>query len=109
MSTSCTDIIRSINQSWHLELKNSLDEEGMVAALAVHINDLIVHDFPRLINMLYMLDVSEIKIKQMLLENKGTDAGMTLAHLVVERQKQKQKTRDLFKSRANDIPDDEKW
>ena len=109
MSTSCTDIIRSINQSWQLELKNSLDEEGLVSALAVHINDLIVHDFPRLINMLYMLDVSEIKIKQMLLENKGTDAGIMLAHLVVERQKQKQKTRDLFKSRANDIPDEERW
>ena len=109
MSTSCTDIILSINHSWQLKLRSTLDEEGLVKALAVHINDLIVHDFPLLINMLYMLDVSEEKIKQMLQKHKDTDAALMLAHLVVERQKQKQKTRDLFKKRANDIPDDEKW
>ena len=109
MSTSCTDIIRSINHSWQLKLESSLTEMDLIQALALHINECIVHDFPKLINMLYMLDVNEQKIKHTLLENKGTDAAIMLAHLVVERQKQKQKTRELFKSRANDIPDDEKW
>ena len=109
MSTSNTDIIKSINQNWELQLAYTLSEEDLVRALGVHINGLIVHEFPRLINMLYMHDVSEAKIKQMLQQNKGVDAGIMLAHMVVERQKQKQKTRGSFKSRADDIPDDEKW
>jgi hypothetical protein len=109
MSSPCTDIIQSINTSWQLQLKTSLTEADLVQALALHINDLIVHDFQRLITMLYILDVSEDKLKTLLNKNKGTDAAVMIAHLVVERQKQKIKTRDLFKSRADDIPDDEKW
>lgn len=109
MSSPCTDIIQSINNSWQLQLKTSLTEEDLVQALALHINELIVNDFQRLITMLYILDVSEEKLKIMLGKNKGTDAAVMIAHLVVERQKQKVKTRDLFKSRAEDIPDDEKW
>ena len=63
MYSPCTDIIQSINNSWQLQLKTSLTEEDLVKALALHINELIVHDFQRLITMLYILDVSEEKLK----------------------------------------------
>lgn len=106
MSAPCSDIIRSINQSWQLELKPTLTEADLLQVLAEHINGLIVHDFPRLIHMLYMIDVSEVKLKQMLRSHKDTDAALMIAHLVVERQKQKQRSRELFSPRDQDIDED---
>jgi len=32
-----------------------------------------------------------------------------IAHLIIERQKQKLKTRELFRSRDNDIDENERW
>lgn len=49
--------------------------------------------------MLYTIDVNEAKLKAMLREYQGTDAALLIAQLVVDRQKQKQKTRDMFKPR----------
>jgi hypothetical protein len=106
MWTSGTDIINSINNSWQLALLPTLTEEELVQELAKHINEMIVHDFPRLIHMLYMIDVNEGKLKEMLRSNKGTDAALMIAHLVVERQKQKQRSRELFSPRDQDIDDD---
>ena len=77
-------------------------------ALAAHINHLIQADFHRLVAWLYRLDISESKLKQTLDENTDKDAGELIAALVIERQLQKLKTRQDFKSRE-DIPDDEKW
>ena len=97
MNSNCTDIIVSINRAWQLDIQPTLTEEDLVQALAVHINGLINHDFPKLIHMLYTIDVNEAKLKTLLRDHKDTDAGLLIAHLVVERQKQKQKTRDMFK------------
>jgi hypothetical protein len=45
----------------------------------------------------------------MLIKNKETDAALVIAHLVIERQKQKIKTRSMFKPWVDDINEDEKW
>jgi hypothetical protein len=76
--------------------------------LAAGINQLIETDFSRLVMILYRIDVSEATLKKMLQENPGTNACDLLAKLIVERQLQKQKTRQQYKPR-HDIPDDEKW
>jgi hypothetical protein len=60
-----------------------------VQALAARINHLIVHDFPRLIHILYVIDVSEEKLKKLLRTYKDSDAGVIIAKLVVDRQKKK--------------------
>lgn len=109
MWSNGTDIIQSINNSWQLALRPTLTEEELVQALSLHINQMIVHNFPRLIHMLYMIDVSEVKLKEMLRQHRDTDASMMIAHLVVERQKQKQKSRALFRSRDQDIDEDQKF
>jgi hypothetical protein len=108
MWSSGKDIIDSINNSWQLTLRPTISEDELVQALAKHINGLIVHDFPYLIHMLYMIDVSETKLKDLLRQNKDTDAALMIAHLVVDRQKQKQKTRELFHPRENEVEGDEK-
>jgi len=45
----------------------------------------------------------------MLASHPGSDAGLIIAHLVVERQKQKVRTRALFKQQENDINEEERW
>jgi hypothetical protein len=102
MWTSGTDIIDSINNAWQLALKPTLSEEELVQALAGHINTLIVEDFPKLIQMLYRIDVNETKLKEMLRSHKDTDAALMIAHLVVERQKQKKRSRDMYSRRPGE-------
>ncbi len=79
-----------------------------IAALAAAINRLIQTDFTALVNILYRLDVSEARLKQVLAEQAGTDAGELIAALMVKRHLEKIQTRALFR-KQDDIPDDEKW
>lgn len=79
-----------------------------IEKLAVFINDLINHDFQKLVNILYRVDVNEKKLKQLLKENPGSDAGRIIAELIIERQIQKIKSRRENK-KQNDISDEEKW
>lgn len=76
--------------------------------LANHINFLIDKDFNKLIAILYRLDVNEIKLKQLILENREKNAGKTIAVLIIERQIEKIKSRKQFRSDA-DIADEDKW
>jgi len=89
MWSSGTDIIQAINNRWELALQPSITEEELVQALAARINDLIIHDFPKLIHILYVIDVNEEKLKTLLRTNKDSDAGVIIAKLVVDRQKKK--------------------
>lgn len=82
--------------------------EEWMRELAAAINRLIQTDFTGLVNILYRLDVSEARLKQVLSEQPGTNAGELIAVLMVERQLEKMRTRNQFKQHG-DIPDDEKW
>ena len=57
---------------------------------------MINDDFNRLISLLYRIDVSETKLKQLLRENTTTNAGLLIARLILERQWQKIETRRKF-------------
>ncbi len=78
-------------------------------ALAAKINELLLGNFQQLISILYRMDVSEAKLRLLLKENPGTDAGLIIADLVIERQAQKIKSRREFRQRDNDISEEEKW
>jgi hypothetical protein len=78
-------------------------------ALAVKINELLIGNFQQLISILYRMDVSEAKLRLLLRENPGTDAGLIIADLVIERQAQKIRSRREFRQRDNDISEEEKW
>lgn len=77
--------------------------------LAAYINELIAKDFSKLVYLLYAVDVSEKKLKQILAEQPDQDAGKLIAKLVVERQEQKRKSREEFKTPEQDIPEEDKW
>lgn len=91
------------------------EEAELKKQLVEYINYLTLYDFNRLVQILYRIDVSEQKLKILLLENPQTDAAIMIAELIIQRQIEKAKTREEFKSsnqnKAEDqnIPDDEKW
>jgi hypothetical protein len=75
--------------------------------LIVFLNELINHDFEKLIYVLYKVDVSEKKLKNVL-NVSNADAASVLADLIIERQLQKLESRRIFK-KDDEIPEDEKW
>lgn len=83
-------------------------ENLSVAQLTDYVNDMIHHDFTGLLNLLYRLDVSEIKVRKILDEMQQEDAGKIIAAVIIERQLQKIKTKQQFKQKG-EIPEDEKW
>jgi hypothetical protein len=102
-------ILEAIRKDWPLTLPEKCTEEQLVQLLAVEINQLINHDFSRLIAILYRIDISEPKLKILLAENKGSDAGRIIAWMIMERQNEKQRSREQYRNRNEDIPEDEKW
>ena len=76
--------------------------------LSAYINDLINHDFEKLIHVLYRLDVSQKKLKSTLVSS-SSNAGMLIAEMIIERQVQKIKTREQFRQQNSNFSDEEKW
>ena len=76
--------------------------------LAERVNYLLVDEFEKLVSILYMLDVNESKLKEVIHQNPGVDAGLIIADLMIERQSQKIKSRRESR-RDNDISEEEKW
>jgi hypothetical protein len=81
---------------------------GWYRELVEAVNNLLVHDFNRLIQLLYRFDVDEQKIRRSISGNPGTDAAELIAGLLLERQLQKIRLRKSFKAQAAD-DDEEKW
>lgn len=69
----------------------------MFSLLAAYIQDLIDTDFSKLVNTLYRIDVSEEKIKKALNLANPKDANFVIAQLIIEREKQKVKSREAYK------------
>lgn len=86
------ELILSLNELFSLEIKEDAYQK-LKARLAEKINELIIHDFNKLIQILYRMDVNETKLKILLKENSTQNASEIIASLVIERQLQKLKSR----------------
>ena len=102
------ELIQSINEELALELPSKINADELRQQLAVYINDLVIHDFQKLVSVLYRIDISELRLKQLLKDNPDREASLLIADLIIERQLQKIKSRKEYKS-DNTISDDEKW
>jgi hypothetical protein len=95
-----------------LNLHNQLDavqKEEVKGHLIFYINHLLLYDFDKLVQILYRVDVSENKLKDVLKKNSGTDAAIIIADLLMERQEEKLKTKEAFKKSNGNIPGEDKW
>ena len=93
------ELIQIINKQIDTDLTQDISRDELLQKLTVFINDLIVNDFEKLISILYKVDVDEKKLKRILKENAGTDAGEIIATMVIERELQKIETRKQFGSK----------
>jgi hypothetical protein len=71
------------------------------------INDLIKEDFSKLVQLLYRIDVSEAKLKNVLKEHPNEDAGKLMAKIVIERLAATKKARESFSTKSTNIEDNE--
>lgn len=102
------EALQEVSRELGIILKDQ-DHSFAKQLLAEKINELINNDFQKLVLILYRMDVSEIKLKQLLTENAGTNAAVIIAGLMIERQAEKIRSRQQFSRRDENISDDEKW
>ena len=107
MKETESKMISELSTSLETDLSGTKSIDELKIALARYINDLINHDFDKLLRLLYKVDVSE-KILRANLRQREKDAGVVIAEMVIDRQLQKIEIRRQFKSN-NDIPENEKW
>ena len=107
MATDIDVLIKELQRYSTPEERTHASYEQLVNTLAEHINDHLLHDFPTLVQLLYRLDISEAKARELLKEG-DQPSNILIARLIIERELQKAKLKASFK-KADDIPDDEKW
>ena len=93
-----------------METENQLltIEKLTASQMADFINSLIEKVFSRLVQLLYRLDVSEDKLKSVLIEHPTGDAGDLIAQLIIERIAQRELAKNMF-TQKGEIPEEEKW
>jgi hypothetical protein len=106
--TNNQNIVTEIQKDWSLQINPSISEDELIEVLGNEISHLITQDFSRLITLLYRIDINEKKLQLLLKENPKADAGVIIAHLIVERQKQKLKSRMQY-GRGGRVSDEEEW
>jgi hypothetical protein len=101
------ELIQSVNNDLAIDLPNNISLAQLKEQLAAHINHLITTDFEKLVFYLYRIDVNENKMKA-LLQSPHPNSGELIAQLIIDRQFEKQKTKEQFRKK-NDDSDEERW
>lgn len=104
-----TELIQLVNEEMAINLPEQISFNEIREQLGQCINDLIVNDFQKLVSVLYRIDISESRLKRLLLEENHEDAGKVIADLIIQRQLEKIKTRQQFKQPNENIDESEKW
>lgn len=104
-----TQLVQSINNDMAIALPETISLLQLRQKLSIHINDLIKNNFEMLLALLYRIDVSEKKLKDVLSNNQASDAGDIIADLIIERQQQKITFKKQFTSKSSGNSNEEKW
>lgn len=99
----------SLNEMLQISLPEKISLQELKEKLAAYTNHLVQVDFDKLVSLLYRLDINEAKLKSLLKDNPGEDAGNLIAGMIIERQLQKIKSRQQHSKRDDNIAEDEKW
>ena len=102
-------LVEEINKNMAITLPLEISLDELQIQLSNYVNQLIQTDFQKLITLLYRIDVSEPKLKQLLQQNPEVEAGKIIAALIIERQLQKIKTRRQFNQQDDNFTEEEKW
>lgn len=72
------------------------------------IDELVVHDFEKLVRILYRVDVNEARLRNLLQTHPEADAGRIIAELLLQRELEKRKSRERFRQAEEDTGE-ERW
>ena len=86
-----------------------LKDEMLFKGLSQYINQLILTNFERLVQLLYRIDVSEEKLKYLLHHYRDQNAGDIIARLIIDRQLQKLQFKKEMEEKQDEICDEERW
>lgn len=104
--------MNSLDRVFTIVDTKQLKSEDLLNQLSAEVNQMILTNFETLVQLLYRIDVSEIKLKSLLKENPNEDAGKIIAQLITERQLQKleskRQTREAYTDTENNN-DAEAW
>lgn len=65
--------------------------------LVAYINDLINHDFNKLVAILYRVDVPEMKMRPVLAKHSESMAAEIIATMLINREAEKMKYREMYR------------
>jgi hypothetical protein len=88
----CKDL--GLEEELKLTEKSSFD--SLKAYLEHQINYLLDHDFNRLMNAMYRIDIPDYKVNEILHSSKSDELALNLAKAIIEREKQKVLTRQHY-------------
>lgn len=84
-------------------------DESFFNNLSDWLNKLINENFEQVIALLYRVDVSENKLKNILATDKSALSGDILARLIIERQLEKLASRKKYKTDPSANSEEERW
>lgn len=85
-------------------------ESSLLQKIVFVVNKLIEHDFQKLVEILYRVDVDETKLKENIAKASHSDAAQIIAQMLLERHRQKLALRQQsFRPSQESICDEEKW
>jgi hypothetical protein len=96
-----------IVNKFEIEAPNGpVTEEDLVNVLADRIAEMIDRNIDMLLSLLYRLDIEEEKINKALTLNQVIPTNVGLAHLIIERQKERNRSKENYKVEKIDGWDD---
>ena len=104
-------LYNDLNASYGLDLPVAGSMEELGRLLAEKINVMIRCNFDGLVQLLYRVDVSESRVRQLLKENTGVEAGTVIARLILDRVWEKIQTRKAYTTPRQPFQpgDEERW
>ena len=100
-------LISELSNKLEIDLPEKRSMEELKLFLSGYISHLISNNPDKLVSILSRVDVSEKMLKANL-QNQEENASSIMAQMIIERQLEKIKTRERYRSN-NDIDEDEKW
>jgi hypothetical protein len=99
---------RELGETMELRLPETVSYDQLEELLAQRLETLISRNFQHFVFLLYRIDVPENQIRNILDTDAGAGAYHKIAALLIERQLQKIKSREMYKT-PPPADDEEKW
>ena len=107
MDEKDSTLISELSDKLEIDLPEKRSMEELKLLLSGYLDHLISNNPDKLVSILSRVDVSEKMLKANL-QNQKENASSVMAQMIIDRQLEKIKTRERFKSN-DDIPENEKW